>query len=162
MFTRWWIIISLVTFGLVLAWMTGLIYTINKADITKLSFVILGIFFMYSVRTGMVTWHLRNDHPWGRREKEFLESAKFVSRVLIDLGMIGTVVGFIYMLSISFRGIETATAASFKYALQSMGTGMGTALWTTATGLICSVLLRVQLHPLDLLIGGRHEHSGIS
>jgi len=60
--------------------------------------------------------------------------------------MTGTVIGFIYMLDISFGNLGTANTANLRQALESMGTGMGTALYTTATGLVCSLLLRLQIY----------------
>jgi biopolymer transport protein ExbB/TolQ len=64
----------------------------------------------------------------------------------LSLGMIGTVIGFIYMLNISFGNLGTANTTALKQALETMGTGMGTALYTTATGLVCSLLLRLQIY----------------
>ncbi len=154
MFLKWWIVFALILFGMSLAAVTGLVETVNRADVTKLSFVILGVFTWFSIRVGKMIWGTRDTISL-RVYARFIDSAKFASRILIDLGMIGTVIGFIYMLSLSFKGIEVATSANFKIALQTMGTGMGTALWTTAMGLICSVLLRIQLYPLEQYLRGR-------
>uniref|UniRef100_A0A6M3K3B5 Putative MotA/TolQ/ExbB proton channel family protein n=1 Tax=viral metagenome TaxID=1070528 RepID=A0A6M3K3B5_9ZZZZ len=76
----------------------------------------------------------------------------FVSDLLLTLGMIGTVVGFIYMLSTTFQQLDPSNIASMKGMIGKMGTGMGTALYTTASGLICSMLLRVQLYNMNQCI----------
>jgi len=143
-FLKWLITISLIGFGFALAALTGLFHTINAADITKLSFVILGIFFVYSIRIGATAYRATYGDLTGR--ERLLKSVDFIVRLLVNIGMVGTVIGFIYLLSISLKGLEAATSANFRYALQSMGVGMGTALWTTACGLSCSILLSIQSH----------------
>jgi flagellar motor component MotA len=73
----------------------------------------------------------------------------YMSEMLLSLGMVGTVIGFIYMLSTMFTDINVQDINSVQYALGQMATGMGTALWTTLTGLICSILLKLQLVYMD-------------
>lgn len=73
----------------------------------------------------------------------------FVSETMLSIGMIGTVVGFIYMLTTVFTDINVDDTASVQDALAIMATGMGTALWTTLIGLVCSVILKLQLVLID-------------
>jgi len=72
----------------------------------------------------------------------------FVANVLFKLGLLGTIVGFILMLSpignISAYDIET-----MKTALSTMGNGMAVALFTTLAGLIGGLLLTLQYYALD-------------
>jgi biopolymer transport protein ExbB/TolQ len=69
--------------------------------------------------------------------------------------MIGTVAGFIYMLSTSFSEMDPQNVISMRGVLAKMGAGMSTALYTTAAGLVCSLLLKLQVfnftHHLDYL-----------
>jgi len=125
--------------GLVFAYLTGLVDRVNKADVTKLSFVITGMFLYYSSKIGFFLF--KRKEPRGLRH-----DCEFVSNAFLNLGMIGTVIGFIYMLNISFGGLGSADMTSLRMALQTMGIGMGTALYTTAVGLVCSFLLRLQLY----------------
>jgi len=73
---------------------------------------------------------------------------------MLSLGMIGTVVGFIYMLTTVFIDLNVEDTASVQEALGMMATGMGTALWTTLVGLIASVLLKLQLVLVDEHVDG--------
>jgi biopolymer transport protein ExbB/TolQ len=73
----------------------------------------------------------------------------FVSDILLTLGMIGTVIGFIYMLGTSFQDFDPSNTVSLKQVLSKMGTGMSTALYTTAAGLVCSLFLKLQLFNLS-------------
>jgi biopolymer transport protein ExbB/TolQ len=69
--------------------------------------------------------------------------------------MIGTVAGFIYMLDTSFSKMDPQNVISMQGVLAKMGVGMSTALYTTAAGLVCSLLLKLQMynltHHLDYL-----------
>lgn len=142
---RWWLIFCLTLFGLVLAWELDVFHRVNEADVTKLSFVILIVFMAASCRIGAT---LIRDAAWKDRTK-VEGSTKFIAKTLIDLGLIGTVIGFIFMLTVSLEGMENMQPEKFRVALQQMGQGMGTALYTTATGIICSLVLRLQARLLE-------------
>ena len=138
-FLKWLIVFMLILIGGVLAYLTGLLDRVNQADVTKLSFVILGLLVYYSMRIGMFL------HT-NRSGVKLYNNCQFASNAFLSLGMIGTVIGFIYMLNISFGSLGIADTASLKVALQTMGTGMGTALYTTAAGLVCNLILRLELY----------------
>ena len=59
--------------------------------------------------------------------------------------MVGTVTGFLYMLGTAFENIDITDATTLQDALASMAKGMSTALYTTLTGLIASLIIKVQL-----------------
>ena len=70
------------------------------------------------------------------------------SDVLYKLGMLGTVIGFIQMLS-TMDGIAQFDAETLRTALRGMTGGMATALLTTIAGLVCGLVLRVQFNMLE-------------
>jgi hypothetical protein len=72
----------------------------------------------------------------------------FVSDVLLKLGLLGTIVGFILML-LPVGEIQEFDPSLMQQLLSSMSGGMAVALYTTLTGLITSTLLKVQYHVLD-------------
>jgi hypothetical protein len=154
-FLRWLLIFMLVALGSVLMYLAGFIDRINAADVTKLSFVIYVIFMVFTLRVGYDAWKL---HRMGDASAKALlprqESAWFVSDMLLTIGMIGTVLGFIYMLGASFGEIRMDDVESVRSALVKMGAGMSTALYTTAAGLICSLILKLQL----FLLGQEIDH----
>jgi len=156
---QWLIVVVLISIGIGLLFVTDLISRVNEADVTKLSFLISGIFLFFTVRIGIGHYRLSSVE---KPAKAFLEAQKkvselcgFVSRILVDLGIVGTVIGFIYMLSVSFGDVDASNTAGLRLALQNMGIGMSTALYTTAAGLICSVLLRIQLYSFMRHIGSK-------
>lgn len=155
---KWYITFMLICFGYAFLFGSGLISKIAAADVTKLSFLIGGLLMYYSIQVGSSLKRLVKvpRGPLGKNTikaaKKFLSKAKFAAGIFFDLGMIGTVIGFIFMLGISFTELSTANTSNMKMALQHMGTGMATALYTTAAGLICSLALHLQLYPFEKLI----------
>ncbi|MEZ5931280.1 MAG: MotA/TolQ/ExbB proton channel family protein [Alphaproteobacteria bacterium] len=72
----------------------------------------------------------------------------FVADVLLSLGLLGTVIGFIAMLA-PISQLESGDQAALKAALTAMSAGMAIALYTTLAGLIGAVWLKVQGFLLD-------------
>ena len=77
----------------------------------------------------------------------------FVADLLLSLGLLGTVVGFILMLG-PITELDTSDHSAIQTALAAMSGGMAVALYTTLTGLIGGILLKVQGFLLD---GAVHE-----
>jgi len=73
----------------------------------------------------------------------------FIADMLLSLGLLGTVIGFILMLG-PISGLDTDDQGAIKQALASMSGGMAVALYTTLTGLIGGILLKT----LGLLLDG--------
>ncbi|MGI9324918.1 MAG: MotA/TolQ/ExbB proton channel family protein [Pseudomonadales bacterium] len=72
----------------------------------------------------------------------------FLSDVLLRLGLLGTIVGFIFML-LPIAEMQGIDASTMQKLLTSMSGGMAVALYTTLAGLITSTLLKLQYHILD-------------
>lgn len=81
---------------------------------------------------------IANSHAFGH----------FVSDVLLRLGLLGTIVGFIFML-LPIAEMTDFDAAMMQKLLTAMSGGMAVALYTTLAGLITSTLLKLQYHILD-------------
>ena len=72
----------------------------------------------------------------------------FVADGLLKLGLLGTVIGFIFMLS-PISTIDTFDVETLKRALATMSSGMAVALFTTLAGLVGGTLLKLQYYILD-------------
>ncbi len=68
--------------------------------------------------------------------------------LMLKLGLLGTIIGFILMLG-SVANITDFDVTTMQSILRNMGNGMGTALYTTLAGLIFSILTTSQYHMLD-------------
>ena len=106
-----------------------------NADQTKLSFLILTIFVLTSLWIGWVT----------KMQDRTVEIGWFIAEACLALGMIGTVTGFLLMLNGAFAEIDLSNPTTIQTSLTKMALGMSTALYTTLTGLICSLALKIQL-----------------
>lgn len=72
----------------------------------------------------------------------------FLTDVMIKLGLLGTIVGFVLMLA-SVVNVTDFDVSAIQKILREMSSGMGTALYTTFAGLVCSILTGIQYHMLD-------------
>jgi len=116
-------------------WYFSFVNFLYANDFTKLSFVIIAILFFATIIIGYK--YYKNNHDF--------EIEWFTSEVVISLGMIGTVVGFIFMLYAAFSELNVDDPAKLQQSMMLMAKGMGTALLTTLVGLISSVLIKCQL-----------------
>lgn len=71
------------------------------------------------------------------------ETGWYLVDILIRLGLVGTIIGFIIVLSALSEG-PAPTGDNIQSLLIAMSGGMGTALYTTLAGLVCASLLGVQ------------------
>lgn len=134
-FLIWW----LVAVVQVIAVGVGIFYDaipfLIENDITKLSFVIIAMWFITSASVGYKVWTQSDDFdkPW------------FVAESCMTVGMIGTVVGFILMLGSSFMEIDPSNVDSMRRVIVDMASGMSTALLTTLCGLIAGLFIKIQI-----------------
>lgn len=68
--------------------------------------------------------------------------------VMLKLGLVGTIVGFVMMLG-SVAGVDEFNVSTMRNILQLMSIGMGTALYTTLVGIVCSLLVGFQYYLVD-------------
>lgn len=191
------IILGLIGFGFFVAVERGLLQLALDSDKSYISYVILGIYLLASVRWLWLARRLGDERSafvqleaeladgmprtsWGEGLGEGLVGrfvralaqkqdpsdadvlveavgdelanghalGHFTSDVLLRLGLLGTIVGFIFML-LPIGEMEGFDAGMMQSLLTAMSGGMAVALYTTLTGLITSTLLKLQYHILD-------------
>ena len=76
------------------------------------------------------------------------ETGWFIADLMVRLGLLGTVIGFIYMLS-SISQVSSIDIQALQQLLGNMSSGMRIALYTTLTGLGAGILLGLQYRLLD-------------
>ena len=76
------------------------------------------------------------------------ETGWFIADLMVRLGLLGTVIGFIYMLS-SVSHVSSVDLQTLQQLLRDMSGGMRIALYTTLTGLGAGILLGLQYRLLD-------------
>tara|TARA_Y100000996_G_scaffold343767_1_gene281417 strand:+ start:197 stop:742 length:546 start_codon:yes stop_codon:yes gene_type:complete len=80
--------------------------------------------------------------------KSEIKIGNFISDSLFKLGLLGTIIGFVLMLQ-PISNVDSFDEISIKNALTGMSGGMSIALFTTLSGLIGSLLLKVQYYFLE-------------
>jgi hypothetical protein len=146
-FLRWWLFFALIVLGILALFRYDMFRIVNAGDVTKLSFLIFCLFLFFTLYIGYYTYQSCKTSISVFQAQ--IETAWFIADIFLTLGMIGTVIGFIYMLSTAFKGVDPNDVVQLKTSLLVMSTGMSTALYTTASGLICGLLLKLQLFNLE-------------
>ena len=145
---KWWLIFCLTLVGMC----TCVYFNIHKelyvADVTRLSFLIISIFSCTSIWIGMKTYRVGIQQDYNQQSNV----GWFISESCLALGMVGTVTGFLIMLGTAFANVDVSNAVTLQQALSDMATGMSTALWTTLVGLVCSLIIKVQLVNLEVAL----------
>ena len=138
---KWWLIFCLTLLGFGTLYYFNMHSQLYHADVTKLSFLIIIIFMFTSVWIGRKTYDLETTSVIDDK----IDVGWFIAESCLALGMVGTVTGFLYMLGTAFENIDITNATTLQDALASMARGMSTALYTTLTGLIASLIIKIQL-----------------
>ena len=145
---KWWLIFCLTLLGLCACVYFNIHKDLYAADVTRLSFLIISIFICTSVWIGTKTYKIGIHQDYNQKS----DVGWFVSESCLALGMVGTVTGFLIMLGTAFANVDVTNAATLQQALSDMATGMSTALWTTLVGLVCSLIIKVQLVNLEVAL----------
>jgi len=141
---KWWIQVSCIVFGSVVAYQLGWWHALWDADITKISIGILSVFVVTMLLTGYLSKNYQD-----KKSQALGNYVWFASEAMITLGMIGTVAGFLLMLGSAFSNLDVTNIANVQAAIADMAIGMSTALSTTLVGLICSILTKAQMVILE-------------
>ena len=172
------LVLSLIIFSFYLLFQLDLIELIIHSDRSKISLIILSLYFIATLHWFYIVVDLDKeissiDKPSidtliGRYLLERKESQPSLSNytlledelsnkhalgyliidILLKLGLTGTVIGFILML-LPIGEIKEFDPQILQKLLSTMSGGMAIALYTTLTGLITSMLLKFQYFLLD-------------
>ena len=142
-FLLWWIQIVTVSFAAILIFTYGWFDKLWNADQTKISFIIITIFVSTSIATGFLSF---------RSDTQYIKLSNYIwfaSETMVTLGLIGTVAGFLLMLSSAFDNLDVSNVENVQKVISNMALGMSTALCTTLSGLVSSVLTKIQMVILE-------------
>jgi hypothetical protein len=156
---KWWFIFVCSTVIIGALSLFGLMSKLWDLDVYKVSFVTLTAYFTCSLFVGWLTWCSSYNrrltgqtisltiHP----EDLYNEIVQYLPDLMTTLGLIGTVIGFIMMMSAFKSGADPATLQESTTKMVLAGS---IALSNTLMGLICSVLTKAQVLNLGL-VGNR-------
>ncbi|NMJ87554.1 MAG: hypothetical protein EX285_06925 [Thaumarchaeota archaeon] len=135
-FLYWWLIVCVVGASSYITHTMGWLVPLYTNDITYITFLITVVTILTTASLG---------YKFKMSDANSVDVEWFVSDVVLTLGMLGTIIGFMIMLQGTFSSIEFNDVHSIRLALSSMSQGLFTALNTTLLGLVSSIILKVQL-----------------
>jgi|TARA_R110000782_G_scaffold106462_1_gene194720 hypothetical protein len=138
---KWWIQTAIIVFSAFMVHQYGWWEFLYNADMTKISFVIIGVFLISSLSIGFISLKSTN---WDHIDR-LTNYVWFGSEIMVTLGMIGTVAGFLIMLNTAFTDLDVNNIKNVQEAISNMAIGMSTALVTTLVGLVCATIIKIQM-----------------
>ena len=154
----WLVSILAIAAGLEIACRKGIIQNIYASDFTKLSVVIAVIFFWQTMICGNHMWLQTKKIAQYEESEESIERGWLWSDIVLSLGMIGTVIGFMMMLT-GFVGVDFSDFDSVQGLITKLSSGMATSLSTTLVGLTASVILKLQFFGLERVVENRKKEN---
>ena len=147
-FWKWWTTIVMVGIcaGL-LEYYIGASSFVWERDPTKISLGILLIFTIVSAVVGYYSYLIQ--FKYEKISDQKLQPLWFFSETVMSIGMVGTLIGFLVVLTTTFVDIDTTSTQEMKRVIGNLASGMGIALLTSLCGLISSILLKFELVLLD-------------
>lgn len=142
-FLEWWVLFLVQLAGLALCQYFNLFEYVWHGDATKISFVIIAIWLYTSINAGRLAWLYSKGKMHGTDVHAKSENGWFLSDQCLTLGMLGTVIGFLLMMS-SINLNAASDPGSIQAMLKAMALGMSTALITTAVGMVFGNLIKLQ------------------
>jgi hypothetical protein len=130
-----WLILT-VAMVIITAWLWGPLLDVVSRDSTHITVGIILIFIVaHMALTKLITAY----------SADLEAKLWFTAELLVAIGMIGTVTGFILMFGEAFASIDTTKPETISAVLTDMASGMGTALVTTLFGIVGSFMLKAEL-----------------
>jgi len=136
-FVRWWTSFSIMFVAMTTTLLAGMASFIVYSDQSYLSWLTIAIWYAASFHLGYKVYHAR--------EKTDFTLTTYFTEVCTSLGLLGTIIGLVMMVVGAFDKIDVTNQESLRVALSTMSLGMGTALVTTLVGLVCALLLQLQV-----------------
>lgn len=153
---KWWFCFCSSLLALGLSFFFGWAQKLWELDITKIGAGIVVLYFLFSIFIGWLTYlaeksannlsYFDQKNSVSRVEAH-LKGGWFASELMLGLGMIGTMIGIMVMLSAAFGGDMNVASI-----LSGLKVGLSTVGVTTIIGLVCSFALKIQLVNLEFVL----------
>jgi hypothetical protein len=139
-FWKIWTVLVLMILATALGYYWGAVDFMINNDFTYLSFVNIAILYGFTVNIMYKAF---------TKNMETTDSEWFLSDAVLSIGMVGTLSGFLVVLYSTFQGLDPSNTDSMRTAIETLASGMGTALLTSLVGLIASLIMKYQLVTLE-------------
>lgn len=138
-FYIWWITNLFVVSGIFWAYHYGIVEKIWNDDVTMIT---SGLAILYVITTALIGYVAYTKDFTSK----IVDACWFLSEQMLALGMLGTVIGFIYLLTAGITNASVADPTSLATLLANMSVGLGIALYTNATGILSSLITKALLY----------------
>lgn len=135
----WWITNLAVATGVFWTWHNGIIAKIWYDDVTMITSILAILYLITTALIGYVAY--TKDYA-----NKIVDACWFLSEQMLAIGMLGTVVGFIYLLSSGITSASVNDPTSLATLLANMSVGLGIALYTNAVGILASLITKGLLY----------------
>lgn len=149
LFLQWHLIFTLICVFSIMLHYCGIAGDIWHKDASMISYAIYAIFIGCSIFCGKLSFNICKGSVNVPSYTNKAEIGWFFSELCLTLGMIGTIVGFIMMLS-GFNTLDIQNISTVQGLLSQLGLSMATALYTTIVGLVCGSVLKLQFFLVSL------------
>jgi hypothetical protein len=140
-FYIWWITVLITLTGVFWAYYHGIIEKIWHDDVTMITTFLAIIFVLTMALIGYVSY--TKDFT-----NKIVDACWFLSEQMLAIGMLGTVIGFIYLLSSGISSASVTDPTSLANLLANMSVGLGIALYTNAVGILASLITKGLLYAI--------------
>lgn len=141
---KWWFMFCLSVLAFAGAFFPGWAQALWSIDETKISILIVSLYFSFSIFIGWLTYQAEKLQKTYEVEKH-LKSCYMAVKSMVVLGIIGTTAGLLIMLHLAF-GVADFNPTG---VLTGLKTGLSTLGVTTIVGLICYLALELQVVNLE-------------
>ena len=138
-FYIWWITNLAVASGVFWAYHQGIIQKIWHDDVTMITSALAILYIVTTCIIGYVAYTKKY-------KSKLVDACWFLSEQMLALGMLGTVIGFIYLLSSGITSASVTDPTSLATLLANMSVGLGIALYTNAVGILASLISKTLLY----------------
>jgi hypothetical protein len=139
-FWKIWTVFVLMLLATALGYYWGAVDFMINNDFTYLSFVNIAILYGFTFNIMYKAF---------TKNMETTDSEWFLSDAVLSIGMVGTLSGFLVVLYSTFQGLDPSNTDSMRTAIETLASGMGTALLTSLVGLVASLIMKYQLVTLE-------------
>lgn len=137
----WWVTVLASATAFYWAYFAGIVTKIWSDDVTMIT-SLLGLMYVVALAAiGFIAYTIKK-----RDNSKLIDAVWFGSEQMLALGMLGTVIGFIYLLSSGISSASVTDASSLAVLLANMSVGLGIALYTNAVGILSSLITKTLLY----------------
>jgi hypothetical protein len=147
LFVKWFIVFSATIAASCIAASLGFFSLVLASDISHLSSVIAVLFVTSSILAGKLSYEISSGLISTVSLKRKLKFLNFMADAFFTLGLLGTIVGFCYMM---YGTLNSGAGVDVAQIIAQLKVGASTKLYATLAGILSSLLLQLQILIIEI------------